>query len=390
MAKRLNTLLRHGQLPRKEDGAIGFWRLKDDLRNKFEYSQFWSDDVWKSKMAGSGSNKKRFQYCTDPSGQEILYLRALQGPSGRNPIDPALQDNVVLPNKFFEHIYHIGCAVSLHSITNSGLTAGGQNSSRERQTVFFTAVNPMNKNHKDPQELDLTKPRLALHKQRKWKRHQDTVYWVDIQLAQRKGLKFYQARSNAIILHDTLLPYCISNVVVMKSEEMIYQMVYVSPRPPPKISYKDNWMCDLHSDVAGSSKDTQRIQPTPKTQLSSTVRPVCGQESTKEIEKRTEFDHDTLSQKKHDQITDSTSIGRPVCGPESTKRCVLTPKHVEEDQTSTVRPEMVDQKEEHEIDFRVPGLSHAVVKEAEHLRVQELVKKIENHLHREAFQADSQ
>ena len=51
---------------------------------------------------------------------------------------------------------------------------------------------------------------------------------------------------------------------------------------------------------------------------------------------------------------------------------------------------MADQKEELEIDFRVPGLSHAVVKEAEHLRVQELVKKIDNHPHREAFQADLQ
>ena len=37
-----------------------------------------------------------------------------------------------------------------------------------------------------------------------------------------------------------------------------------------------------------------------------------------------------------------------------------------------------------------PGLSHAVVKEAEHLRVQELVKKIEIHPHREALQADLQ
>ena len=76
----------------------------------------------------------------------------------------------------------------------------------------------MNKNHKDPQELDLTKPRLALYKQQ-WKRHQDTVYWVDIQLAQRKGLKFYHKRSNAIILYDTLPAYCISKVIVMKSEE---------------------------------------------------------------------------------------------------------------------------------------------------------------------------
>ena len=60
-----------------------------------------------------------------PSGQEILYLRALQGHSGRNPIDLTLQDNVLIPNNFFEYIYQIGCAVSLHSITNSGLIAGG-------------------------------------------------------------------------------------------------------------------------------------------------------------------------------------------------------------------------------------------------------------------------
>ena len=36
-----------------------------------------------------------------------------------------------------------------------------------------------------------------------WKRHQDAVYWVDIDLAIQKGLKFYQTRSNAIILQET-------------------------------------------------------------------------------------------------------------------------------------------------------------------------------------------
>ena len=143
VAKRINTLLRHGEWPWEEDGAMEFWRLKDDLQNKFEYSQYWSDDVWKSKMAGGGGNKKIFQYCTDTSGQIILYLRALQSHSGRNPIDPSLQDTVLIPNKFFEYIYHVVCAVNLHSIIYSGLIAGGQNSSRDRQTVFFTAVNPM-------------------------------------------------------------------------------------------------------------------------------------------------------------------------------------------------------------------------------------------------------
>ena len=43
-----------------------------------------------------------------------------------------------------------------------------------------------------------------------------------------------------------------------------------------------------------------------------------------------------------------------------------------------------------EIDFRVPGLSHAVVKDAENFRVQELVKKFQSHPHREAHQADLQ
>ena len=102
VAKRLNTLVRHGEVSREEDGAIEFWRLNDELRNKFEYSQYWSDDVCKSKMAGGGGNKKTFQYCTDPSGQEILYLRALQGHSGRNPIDPTMQGNVLIPNNLFE------------------------------------------------------------------------------------------------------------------------------------------------------------------------------------------------------------------------------------------------------------------------------------------------
>ena len=68
-------------------------------------------------------------------------------------------------------------------------------------------------------------------------------------------------------------------------------------------------------------------------------------------------------------------------------------KYEDEDQTRTVRPvggQSFTQLEEMDIDFRVPGLSHAVVKEAEHLRVQELVKKIESHPHREALQADLQ
>ena len=148
---------------------------------------------------------------------------------------------MLILDNFCEYTFQIGCAISFLSITNSGLIAGGQNSGRERQTVFYTVVNPMDKDHKGPYKLDLTtKPRLASYKQKNWKVHQDTVYWVDIQLAQRQGLKFYQRRCNAIILYDTLPACCISKVVVMESGEIVFEK-YVSPRPPPTISL-NKWM----------------------------------------------------------------------------------------------------------------------------------------------------
>ena len=110
------------------------------LRNNFENSQYWSDEMW--RMAGGGGHKKTFRCCADSSGQEILYLRALQGHSRRNLIDPSLQDNVMIPDNFFKYIYQVGCAINLHSIINSGLIPGGQKLSK-RQTVFFLLVNPM-------------------------------------------------------------------------------------------------------------------------------------------------------------------------------------------------------------------------------------------------------
>ena len=52
--------------------------------------------------------------------------------------------------------------------------------------------------------------------------------------------------------------------------------------------------------------------------------------------------------------------------------------------------DLFTQREDINIDFRVSGLSHAVVKQAENFRVRELVKKIESHPHRRALQADLQ
>ena len=290
MSKRLSTLLRHGDLPREDDGAIEFWRIKDYLQNHFVHSRHWSDEKWKSIMAKGGGNKKRFQYCTDSSG-EILYLRALQGHSGRNLIDPTLQDNVLI-RTISSYIYHVGCAINLHSIINSGLIPGGQNLSK-RQTVFFLRVNPMDKEHKDPETIDLKAPRLAQYMQTAWKKHQNTVYWVDIKLAQKKGFKFYQTRSNAIILYNTLPAYCIPKAIRMETGEIIYEKVYESPRPPPKISLRNDWMKELGSEVAGQAEGSQPTQPNPNP-IHRTGRPVVTEQtsrsSAQEIDTRFSLD----------------------------------------------------------------------------------------------------
>ena len=54
-------------------------------------------------------------------------------------------------------------------------------------------------------------------------RHQDAVFWVDIDLGIKEGLVFYQTRSNAIILQGTLPAHCISRVERLKNGEVLYE-----------------------------------------------------------------------------------------------------------------------------------------------------------------------
>ena len=139
LSKNVISLLRHNpKVQREKDGAIEFYRIKFYLRNHSSQVQHWSYDRWKACLAAGGGSKRRYQYCSDNSGR-ILYLRALQGHSGNNLIDPTFQDSVVIGTGIFHHIYHIGCEFNLHSIFNNGLIPGGQDLSR-RQTVFFLPI----------------------------------------------------------------------------------------------------------------------------------------------------------------------------------------------------------------------------------------------------------
>ena len=126
----------------------------------------------------------------------------------------------MIESGIFHHIYHIGCAFNLHSIINNGLIPGGQDLSR-RQTVFFLPTDPRDETDKDLEHIDFSVPRLARYVHSAWKRNQDAVFWVDIDLAIKEGLTFYQTRSNAIILQRTLPAYCILKVVRLKTGEVL-------------------------------------------------------------------------------------------------------------------------------------------------------------------------
>ena len=154
---------------------------------------------------------------------------------------------------------------NLHSIISSGLIPGGQ-SLNNRQTVFFLLVDPVDKNHKDPDVIDLSVPRHAQYLHKTWKRHQDAVFWVDINLAITKGLKFYQTRSNAIILQEALPAYCIPKVVRMETVEVLYEKTChlgLHQRSPWNTNGKENWVQNMLNDqklgnnLEGSNRTNQ-------------------------------------------------------------------------------------------------------------------------------------
>ena len=110
-----------------------------------------------------------------------------------------------------------------------------------------------------PEYIDFSAPRLARYMHSAWKRHQDAVFWVDIDLAIKEGLKFYQTRSNAIFLQRTLPAHCIVKVERLKTGEKLYERQYLSPRPPPKISLKHDLNWTQRNDQ-GSTVEHQPVE----------------------------------------------------------------------------------------------------------------------------------
>ena len=216
----------------------------------------------------------------------------------------------------------------------------------------------MDKNHKDPDMVDLEAPRLARY----------------MQVLSNTIERYHSSRNTPSLLY--------SESCSDGTGEVIYEKVYTSPRPPPKISLKHDWMKELGSEVARQPdgevvqqfKSSQSSQPNPNPDHDRTVKPVvCRDTRDAQGAFQTRFSHDSTNFNVEDK-TNHGRTGEPVVGRDAS--------HEPGNEQSMLN--------EVNIDFRILGLPHSVVKQAQNSRVRELHKKIENHPHRQSLQRDLQ
>ena len=280
---------------------------------------------------------------------------------------------------------------------------------RDRRYSFCLLIAEI-KGHKDLENIDLNVPRRAQYLHSAWKIHQDAVYWVDIDLATRKGLTFYQTRSNAIILQGTLPACCIPKVVRLKTGEVLYEKAYMSPRPPPKISLRHDWTKELGSKVDRQPQEEVARQPRqevarqPRGEVSQQAKffqptqpipkPICDRSGQPDNKHEVFVDKDETSRSQeikvksfHEEPCSSDRSGQP------DKHNVAlqdAPEVHREISTVNTNNELTRERIEEDMDFKIPGLPHSTVKQLQSASVRELIQKIENHPNRHALQRDLQ
>ena len=323
--------------------------------------------------------------CTDCSGI-ILYLRVLQGHSGRSFIDPALQDSVVVPNNFFQYIYHVGCAVSVHSITNSGLTAGGQNLNNiDRQYSFClwipwtkiirilirsTWMNRVMHNTSIKHGRDIRTQCIGSKLLRK--------DWSSIRLDRTQS---FFTRHFQLIVSRKLLWWNLEKSFSRKWKCHLG----LFQRSPWNMIGKENWVQKMLHDqkdkLCNNSKVSNRTNQF-QTQimiewcnpLLEPIEwgPVVGKNTrTAQSGRKTSRSQEIDTRSFHEEAVKHDRTGHPV---------------VNRDESCHEQTML----NEVNMDFRIQWFTHSVVEQAESSRVRELVKKIDTHPDRHALQQDQQ
>ena len=199
----------------------------------------------------------------------------------------------------------------------------------------------------------------------------------------------------------------------------------MSPRPPPKISLRHDWTKELGSkvdrqperevarqpegEVARQAKFFQPTQPTPNPIRDRSGRP-DDMQNGRNTSRSQEIDGNSFTE----ALSSSDRTGRPVKTEEiqarssedskslnverthdRTRRLVKDTVAVQDDRevhreitTLNTDNELPRERIEEDMDFKIPGLPHSIVKHAQSASVRELIQKIENHPNRHALQRD--
>ena len=117
--RRCRSSLRKSYWEMKTKTVKGFKMLTKGSKTRFE------DD---SALVSNGQSK-RFQYCLklDESERSCILepIKVIQHSGIKAPVDPVLQDNVLLPMNFIKYVYHVGHGNELKSTVHNGLISGG-------------------------------------------------------------------------------------------------------------------------------------------------------------------------------------------------------------------------------------------------------------------------
>ena len=223
-------------------------------------------------------------------------------------------------------------------------------------------------------------------------------------------------------------------VVRLKTGEVLFEKAYMSPRPPPKISLRHDWTKELGSkvdrqpedeidrqpgeEVAQQAKFFQPTKPIPNPIRDRSGRPGITQDVIDfQDERKTSRSQKISVNSCHEDFCSSDRSGRlgitqdvvsvQTRSSEDSKSLNVEQTHdrtgrlvkdtvpVQDDpevyheaETLNIDNETIRERIEADMDFKIPGLPHSIVKRAQSASVRELIQKIENHPNRHALQQD--
>ena len=208
----------------------------------------------------------------------------------------------------------------------------------------------------------------------------------------------------------------------------------MSPRPPPKISFRHDWtrgevpfdstvdqqpegkvVRQSRGEVSQHATFSQLTQPIPK--------PICDRSGQPDdtqdvfvVKGETSRSHEINEKCLHEELCSSDRTGQPDITPGVIKAQTNLSEEIRVEQThdrsgqlekhkialraalevhreiTTLNTdnELTRERIEEDMDFKIPGLPHSIVKQLQSASVRELIQKIENHPHRHALQRDPQ